>query len=996
MAIQGSCSLLTRYNLAGNCREKTELCYSADAESLIQAFQEFIKGSQTKEFPQEIRCAIETLNEEGKLDTPQVARIIKLCVETYPQVVNTKKNISIQNNLVTLFHSMTRTSYESAKILLASGIDLNPAEMGKGRGKSVDLPLLLAAQQGATEVVRILLDYGANIHYAAPRAKYGEEGFTALHYAIKNRDKAMIALLLERGSSLDTPDRAGNTPLHLATKMQDLELVSLLLKMGAKTDMKNRDGKTPLFLSQGNRAIDTLLIERGANLNDADAKGKTILINVLEKLPPDKDYVIFLVEKGASLENSDSDGNTPLSIAVGNLCINIDLIRFLLEKGAAKSLNEHSKPLIEAIAKRRADVAALLLSHGANPDFFDSKTRRGTLETAIQTKDIELVRLLIEQGAHINAPHHAALFQAIKNDSPEIALLLIEKGADPTHSFYSDNLLSLVVEKKYASLATLFLERGIDVNLPLANPPLLQAIKSQQTELAKEILRFKPNLNLTNFEDDNALSLAIKKKEPELVGLLIENGSDPECVDRNGDTPLMLAIKTQQYSLIDLLQKKNINKENKQGKTALCLACEYHAPLTVLIKLLDLGANDQRGNLALLQKAIEAAIYQKEEKDEYARLILSLKDKGAYFEPLDHETVSNAIYSSVKKGIGKEAEIDVIKLLILAGAQIHAEIMNGRDSIATWVKGRALPIELPVQVSHDTMKAASAIRWAAHIFAKEGIIHWSGKKIDAEGFHKEIVAKKTARSLEKFSQKCPTLVSHDLAAEFTAGMYLAANHRKVGADQYLERIASGKPTFLLTGSLDHAVAILVWGDLMVICDRAKVCNPYSTLTVGQFDPSKMDEHFIQKTLGLGRQTMDALEKATREYDENSLLGQIGFKIKRGSSLESLAALPQQRVGNCTFASAEGILKVFLALATVTPEKALTMSYTEQYDAAKAIDASFQGWTFFNKISGLKNVKKKADISGLAPFKSDISMLAGQLASHNLPEALMCMARKHIT
>lgn len=73
-----------------------------------------------------------------------------------------------------------------------------------------DRPIHVAAREGI-EYVRLLIDAGADVN-----AK-GDLGYTALHFAVRNGDEAMVALLLSSGASVQADDW-GDSPMDMAER----------------------------------------------------------------------------------------------------------------------------------------------------------------------------------------------------------------------------------------------------------------------------------------------------------------------------------------------------------------------------------------------------------------------------------------------------------------------------------------------------------------------------------------------------------------------------------------------------------------------------------------------------------------------------------------------------------------------------------------------------------------------------------------------------------
>jgi ankyrin repeat protein len=120
--------------------------------------------------------------------------------------------------------------------LLAAALSASPAEALTVTVRPV---LHWAAENGLTDIARLLLDQGADVN---ARDNFSN---TPLHLAV--RHAAMVELLLARGAQVGARNAFGNTPLHLA--VGDRRVVELLLAAGADARARNLFDKTPLDYS---------------------------------------------------------------------------------------------------------------------------------------------------------------------------------------------------------------------------------------------------------------------------------------------------------------------------------------------------------------------------------------------------------------------------------------------------------------------------------------------------------------------------------------------------------------------------------------------------------------------------------------------------------------------------------------------------------------------------------------------------------------------------
>jgi hypothetical protein len=106
-------------------------------------------------------------------------------------------------------------------------------------------PLMLMAEAGDTELVRIMLQAGAD-----PEMQDRQE-MTALHSACKSRVDGCVDALLEHQCKLDKLTNDGRSPLHTATWAGSLHAVKRLIQLAPELVwQRDLTGKTPLELAE--------------------------------------------------------------------------------------------------------------------------------------------------------------------------------------------------------------------------------------------------------------------------------------------------------------------------------------------------------------------------------------------------------------------------------------------------------------------------------------------------------------------------------------------------------------------------------------------------------------------------------------------------------------------------------------------------------------------------------------------------------------------------
>jgi serine/threonine-protein phosphatase 6 regulatory ankyrin repeat subunit B len=189
-------------------------------------------------------------------------------VKTLLSAVDTE---NILPTLISSYKNKTPLSNEQINDLRKSTIDVNE----RSKHTHGNTLLMYAIEEGLNEIVKLLLDYGANIE------EENEEGDTTLGFvASLRRDKPKtIEMLLKHGAEINAQNNEGSTPLMNAAKNGNLKTIQVLLKHGAEINAQNNEGSTPLMKAvkhhKPNAAI--FLINQGADPFIKNKKGETAL-----------------------------------------------------------------------------------------------------------------------------------------------------------------------------------------------------------------------------------------------------------------------------------------------------------------------------------------------------------------------------------------------------------------------------------------------------------------------------------------------------------------------------------------------------------------------------------------------------------------------------------------------------------------------------------------------------------------------------------------------
>ena len=416
----------------------------------------------------------------------------------------------------------------------------------------------------------------------------------------------------------------------------DIQAVGLFLRAGMDPNVRNNAGKSDQdresavmwAAAKGHLDLVRLLRAKGASLDEAMSwaighEQKQVLDFMFESNPEQNainlgllaaagkgaiDIVRTLLDKGAESNSI----NRALQYAAGGYSPNIELVRLLLSKGAdVNPKNGEETPLFSVAARLNVELVNLLIAHGADVNI---KTSNDTtpLHVAIHSiqseqrseeadqKRQEVVQILLDKGADLTVIQKyrglTPLSLAIHEELPQIALLLIARGADPNdptgnrkfsgHNDQNYTVLMLAADNGMTDVVKALLAKGADVNARSANgwSPLLSAAAGKRgNEIIPILLDSGADARATDNGGENALMNAgyadwgASPLEEEVFKRLVNSGVQVNAVDKRGWTALMHAANAPFYEKPNLIQQllrfgADTTMKNNVGDTALAIA----------------------------------------------------------------------------------------------------------------------------------------------------------------------------------------------------------------------------------------------------------------------------------------------------------------------------------------------------------------------------------------------------------------------------------------
>ncbi len=450
------------------------------------------------------------------------------------------------------------------------------------RAHSDETPLHFCAERGHNELLRLLLEAGADANAR------DEWGCTPLFStAILSLDTTTARQLLRAGTDPNTQGIGGETALYRAAKAGAEVLAHCLLEWGADPMAATDRGERPLDVAEG-VYLRWLLLAAGAEapedfpplpgrLFSSHAKpGGRDLSLLLEAMKDDElqylwgctplhlaalsgnaEALNLLLHAGHAPSAPDADGRTALDWAVTSG--KLEAVALLLGAGAEVS----GDMLLRAVEQETPTLLRLLLPASSSPDLLGEDPtehpacapRITALHRAAELGNAGMLRLLLAAGADINAQdtqQQTALHRAVRRHNMPAVLLLLEWGASP-HAADEDGQtpLHLAGNMGDARLLKLLQEQGTEPPLPGNEETEQDMLSDRSYETLAEaaawgdtqevLYRLREDHEDPNARDSHgrtALHRAIELNKVNTARCLLQHGADALATDAQGHSAL--------------------------------------------------------------------------------------------------------------------------------------------------------------------------------------------------------------------------------------------------------------------------------------------------------------------------------------------------------------------------------------------------------------------------------------------------------------------------
>jgi uncharacterized protein len=367
-------------------------------------------------------------------------------------------------------------------------------------------------------------------------------------------DVVAVRALLKQGRNVNAPGEDGATALHWAVRADAMAVVDALLAAGADVSAKNALGVTPIYIaaSEGNVPLLRRLLDAKADVHTTDATGDTILMAAVRSENPEA--VRLLLERGARADDSEP-GVKHTALMWAARLNQTDSMRLLLTAGASAEAATRvgPKPTVRPPGAGGGSHGVGIVRGGVPPQGEQQPAPGGMTPLLFASRDghLEAAKLLVEAGARIDAPDPngiTPLIMAITNNHLGVARFLAEQGANvKTADWYGRTPLWAAVEMRNLDMRSDAIDNGVDRAAALA---LIAALIDKGADVNARVKEFPParryllnlgSLEWVDFTGQTPFIRAAQSGDVAAMRLLLSKGADAKLTTNNGTNALMAA-----------------------------------------------------------------------------------------------------------------------------------------------------------------------------------------------------------------------------------------------------------------------------------------------------------------------------------------------------------------------------------------------------------------------------------------------------------------------
>ena len=175
------------------------------------------------EYLVEAGAPLDCKNEAGKTPIAWAVEAKNYDIVGYLLEVEADPSIPDNNGISPLHRAVKINDLKMVETLLSINTETEEWTKVNARNNEGLTPLAISAQQGNMEILKLLIEYGANINLPS-----FENKLTPLHRAVSKGNIEVIQVLIENNAQLNVQDAIQRTPLDLARTLKKVEIINIL------------------------------------------------------------------------------------------------------------------------------------------------------------------------------------------------------------------------------------------------------------------------------------------------------------------------------------------------------------------------------------------------------------------------------------------------------------------------------------------------------------------------------------------------------------------------------------------------------------------------------------------------------------------------------------------------------------------------------------------------------------------------------------------------
>lgn len=481
------------------------------------------------------------------------------------------------------------------------------AELSKYKSDKIKIPdelqveifssAIYTAEKGnpnySIDRLKMLLSYGLNINSiliekSKRKWRTSSDGLSPLMIAVTANRAEIVRFMLENGANVNLKNREGKTALNFS---KSSEISKLLIGHGASVEEKDENGRTSLHEAILNGKVDVV-----KSILESMAKPDQVILN--------EALIITARIKGQTSNKAAHSASAKIAET---------LIKFGADPNCLPTPGKfRGAPLLEAVYTSNREVTALLLKYKADPLKVKNTNGGSLMALAIQQVDPEIVKMLWPYYQPITKEFEKEIITVSGSYGKAENLKALTDLGFNWKKNSNETLVALLksVEKSDIENVNLLLSQGIDPNqLIYGNINILvRAVQIGNTDIIKKLIEKGAKINFINLSDliiNSPIRAAVATANFEIFDLLINHGAklsgigaDEYLIHFLPIYKLSVRSKSEKeitddlIKIVDILIKHGakIDIEDNEGRTVLSKLALQGFP-ELLKKLIDAHAN---------------------------------------------------------------------------------------------------------------------------------------------------------------------------------------------------------------------------------------------------------------------------------------------------------------------------------------------------------------------------------------------------------------------